>query len=45
MLNQNEQLTNGAVLANDTVVLQWNELLSLLAEEATAGDRCPILTF
>lgn len=26
-------------------ILQWNELLPFITEEAASGDRCPILTF
>ncbi|MCS3556797.1 MULTISPECIES: hypothetical protein [unclassified Sphingobacterium] len=38
-------LINVAQTAEGQAILEWNELLPFITEEAASGDRCPILTF
>lgn len=38
-------LINVAQMAEGRAILEWNELLPFITEEAASGDRCPILTF
>lgn len=38
-------LMNVDEVVEGQALLQWNELLPFITEEAANGDRCPILTF